>query len=495
MKKLNKLVKQLTDESYPRLKEELITAGAEKSARLLELAYEHQMSDHQALNELNIQPNAFYALKFRLNQKIQQFLLDQLNLPQVELTRRVNMIPYILENYPPDIAESTLQKLNKELAAYDMPFEQLKVLKALKHMNFHLPKAFYEYSTAYNLSLAYAIDADKVEDLLADFVLQYGYFFLNRTAEPLDRIHVLEAEISKLTRLYPSSPRLQLYDVLARLFSCLFIQRYSNKPLPEASVVEALLQSFRQLLDRNQLDSSREYYEPVYQLFCYEWARVQKNNHQLSLLDDELMLKIQLLLTRYHHVVFMPQFLESRLLNAQRLYKAHLLHVQNERAQLQPLEVSSEYMAAFYVYHRYLAACAFLAGKYQDALRVLITVRNQSEVRRHEFADMELKLFMALLYVLLDEVELARQFINSARRLNKDFLQGSLPAVATFCKLLVMSLRNEALPRKKHIEFLTSEFYAQNKGSLQVLTFLPPESELFDLLLPVQKSPVTRRDG
>jgi hypothetical protein len=152
-------------------------------------------------------------------------------------------------------------------------------------------------------------------------------------------------------------------------------------------------------------------------------------------------------------------------------------------------------MAAFYVYHRYLAACAFLAGKYQDALRVLITVRNQSEVRRHEFADMELKLFMALLYVLLDEVELARQFINSARRLNKDFLQGSLPAVATFCKLLVMSLRNEALPRKKHIEFLTSEFYAQNKGSLQVLTFLPPESELFDLLLPVQKSPVTRRDG
>jgi hypothetical protein len=492
MKKLNKLVKQLKDESYLKLKQELLSAGAEKSARLLELAYEHQMSDHQALAELNLQPNAFYALKFRLNQRIQQFLLDQLNLPRVELIRRVSMIPYILENYPADIAEMTLQRLNKDLASYDMPFEQLKVLKALKHMNFHIPKVFYDYSTAYNESLSYAVDSDKVEDMLADYVLQYGNFLLKRTTEPLDRLQILQAEMDNLFRLYPNSFRLKVYSILVRLFSHFFIPARSDQST-EALSVEPMLEALHQLLQRHQSDSLSEYYEPIYQLFCYEWARIQKNTNQLSVLDDQLMLKIQLLLTRYHQITFTPQFLESRLQNAQRLYKAHLLHAHNERAQLVPLEVPSHHIAAFYVYHRYLAACAFLAGKYEDALRILITVRNQSEVRRYEFADMEMKLFMALLYVLLDEVELAKQFINSARRLNKDFIQGPVPAVNTFCKLLVMSLRNEALPRKKHIEFLTQEFYAQNKGNLQVLHFLPPKSELFDLLIPLQKSPVSRR--
>ena len=69
MAKLKNIVKQLSEEDYQAIYESLNESNAEKSAYLLQSMREKHQSDAKIMEELEVNTNAYYTLRSRLNQR------------------------------------------------------------------------------------------------------------------------------------------------------------------------------------------------------------------------------------------------------------------------------------------------------------------------------------------------------------------------------------------------------------------------------------------
>ncbi|MBY0427154.1 MAG: hypothetical protein K2Q22_16085, partial [Cytophagales bacterium] len=115
MSKLKNIIAQLTDSDFTVIFDSLIQNSAEKSAYLLKYLREGKLNDAKIMDELNVNSNAYYTLRSRLNEKIEEHLLAQLESPRTDLLKKVANIQEIIFGKKKAIAITTLKKLEKEL--------------------------------------------------------------------------------------------------------------------------------------------------------------------------------------------------------------------------------------------------------------------------------------------------------------------------------------------------------------------------------------------
>jgi len=139
MAKLKNLIKQLSDEDYVSILNSLEESSADKSSYLLQAMRERQLSDNKVMVELGVNTNAYYTLRSRLNQKIEEYLLQQMESPRTDILRKVANINEIVFTKKKAIAVATLKKLEKELLDYDLSNELTIVYKSLKKLNIYPP--------------------------------------------------------------------------------------------------------------------------------------------------------------------------------------------------------------------------------------------------------------------------------------------------------------------------------------------------------------------
>ena len=75
MSKLKRLINQLNQQEYNTIHEALMQSDALKSAQLLKLFRENKLDDKQIKLKLEVNNNAFYTLRSRLNEKIESYIL------------------------------------------------------------------------------------------------------------------------------------------------------------------------------------------------------------------------------------------------------------------------------------------------------------------------------------------------------------------------------------------------------------------------------------
>ena len=75
MAKLKNIIKQLSDKDYQAIYDSLVSGTAEKSAYLLKAMRERQLSETKVMVELEINANAYYTMRSRLSQKIEEYLI------------------------------------------------------------------------------------------------------------------------------------------------------------------------------------------------------------------------------------------------------------------------------------------------------------------------------------------------------------------------------------------------------------------------------------
>jgi hypothetical protein len=168
MAKLKNIIKQLSDEDFESIYQSLIESSAEKSAFLLRSIREKQQSDSKIMDELGVNTNAYYTLRSRLNQKIEEYLLQQMENPRTDILKKVANINETIFTKKKAIAIATLKKLEKELLDYDLSNELTIVYKSLKKL--HINSAdYFNYSQLYNRHVAYTLAVDKAEELLAEY--------------------------------------------------------------------------------------------------------------------------------------------------------------------------------------------------------------------------------------------------------------------------------------------------------------------------------------
>ena len=220
MAKLKNLIKQLSEEDYTSILISLEESSADKSSYLLRAMRERQLSDNKVMVELGVNTNAYYTLRSRLNQKIEEYLLQQMESPRTDILRKVANINEIIFTKKKAIAVATLKKLEKELLDYDLSNELTIVYKSLKKLNINSPD-YYSYSQSYNKHVAYMLAMDKAEDLLADYFKKYGNYTLNGDESEKMELDILSKEMNNVCTLYQSH-RLYVYQSCMSIFHKLF---------------------------------------------------------------------------------------------------------------------------------------------------------------------------------------------------------------------------------------------------------------------------------
>lgn len=455
MAKLKSIIKQLSNEDYQSLYDNLMVSNAEKSATLLKFLREKSMSDSKIMEELDVNTNAYYTLRSRLNQKIEEYLLQQIENPRTDLLKKVANVSEVVFTKKRAISVATLKKLEKELLDYDLANELTVVYKYLKKLHINTPESFH-YSQLYNRHVAYMLALDKAEDLLAEYFKKYGSFTLTGSEIEKLELTLLYNEMVNVGRLYQSH-RLYVYVQCMAIFHRFYVETTER---PEDEPIEDILNEIERIFETYNLDAIYFNLRTVFdflRLIYYNHYKVFKKAEKYF---EDVNEDSPILLSNYSLYTYPALFLELKLDRHLRLQTEESLYDENKLL-YEDFEVDSNDVPKYMSYMCYRALCCFYAHHYSEAERIMFNLLNEVNLKKYPQAMVEAKMLQALQYCFKGDMELFNQCINSIQRTVR-MMDGESEHVSLFIKLMKTALSEGKagkeqklkviIDRLKHIE-------------------------------------------
>jgi hypothetical protein len=443
MSKLKNIIKQLSPKDFSSIYDSLMESNAEKSAYLLKFMREKQLSDTRIMEELGVNTNAYYTLRSRLNQKIEEHLLQQMESPRTTLLKKVATINEIIFTKKKAIATATLKKLEKELLDYDLSNELTIVYKTLKKLQNNTPDQFV-YSQLYNRHVAYMLALDKAEDLIAEYFKKYGNWFITNDETEKLGLSLLKKEVENISALYQSH-RLYVSLSCITIFHKLFVEQ--NLENEDEEPIENTLQKVETIFEQYHLDSIYYHLKLVFEYLKLEYYSRTNNYRKSEKHYDEVYEQATTLLTNYNLYTFTPQFLLSQLEREGRLEKENGLYEEN-KALFEDFEIDKNNIPQYIIYIVYRAISCYYADKYDEAARYINNMLNDLSLKKMPFTQLEIKLFLALQYCLMKDYDLFNQLINSIQRQVRLLGKENCAHILVFTKILKTSLND--IQKSKH---------------------------------------------
>jgi hypothetical protein len=464
MAKLKNIIKQLSEKDFAAITESLGETNAEKSVYLLKALRERQLSDNKIMAELEVNANAYYTLRSRLNQKIEEYLLQQMESPRTDILRKVANINEVVFTKKRAISIATLKKLEKELLDYDLSNELTIIYKLLKKLNVHSPEHFH-YSQLYNRHVAYMLAVDKAEDLLADYFKKFGSYWLTGDANERLGLTLLVGEMHNVANLYKSH-RLYVYQACMVIFHRLFVEDEDSAPADGESV-EDMFTQIQKIFDTYNLDAIYYHLNLVFEFLKLEYYNHYRVYRQAEKYYEEVNDAITNLLTNYGHYTFAARFLVSKLERAVRLGIEAGLKEENESL-FEDYETDALDVPRHTVYTVYRALSYFYAGEYEEAARLINQLLNEVSLKKYPFAHLEVKALLALQYGMLRDVELFNQLANSIQRQIRLFENGECENILLFLKILKIAVSDAKKDKVRKIQSIVPRF-----NNLNITYFAP----------------------
>lgn len=456
MAKLKNIVKQLSEKDFKAIYDSLIESNAEKSAYLLKALRDRHLSDSKIMVELEVNANAYYTLRSRLNQKIEEHLLEQMESPRTDILRKVANLNEVLFTKKRTISIATLKKLEKELIDYDLANELTIVYKSLKKIHINSPDHF-TYSQLYNRHVAYMLAVDKAEDLLAEYFKKYGSFILSGDENEKMGLVLLMKEMQNVAHLYESH-RLYVYQCCMLIHHRLFVEPDDTM---EGESIEDIFDHVQKIFDNYNLDPLYFHLNLVFEFLKLEYYNHYKVYRQAEKYFEEVNDAIANLLVNYPHYTFSAQVLISKLERSLRLGTEKELYAENEGLfidlELDPLDVPRHT-----VYVMYRALSSYYVGKYEEAAKIINGLLNEVSLKRYPFAQMEVKTLLALQYCMLNDFELFNQLANSIQRQIRLFGKHACENILIFIKILKIAVSESKKDKRKKILALVPKLQAIN---------------------------------
>ncbi|HNP18049.1 MAG TPA: hypothetical protein PKL31_06420 [Fulvivirga sp.] len=412
MAKLKNIIKQLSLKDYEAIYNSLIESNAEKSAYLLQSMRERQLSDTKIMVEIDVNTNAYYTLRSRLNQKIEEHLLQQMESPRTDILKKVANINEIIFTKKKAIAVATLKKLEKELLDYDLSNELTIVYKSLKKLHLNSPD-YYNYSQLYNRHVAYMLAVDKAEDLLAEYFKQYGHFALTGAEEDKIGLGMLLQETNNVAALYESH-RLYIYNSCMVIFHRLFVDHEDSMD-DSQEPIEDIFDSVEKIFAQYQLDSIYYHLNLVFVFLKLEYYTHYKVYRKAERYYEEVNDAVDNLLTNYTLYTYPAQFLITKMNRHLRMGIAETMYEENEGL-FQDFELDKQDVPTFLTYTMYRAISAYYVGKYDEASKWINNLLNEVSLKKYPYIQLEIKAVLALQYCMLNDFDLFNQLINSIQR-------------------------------------------------------------------------------
>lgn len=447
MAKLKNLIKQLSQNDYQNIYDGLVNSGAGKSADLLKFLRERSITDAQIMAELDVNTNAYYTLRSRLNQRIEEYLLQQIENPRTDLLKKVANISEVVFTKKRAIAVATLKKLEKELIDYDLANELTIVYKNLKKLHLNSPDS-YTYSQLYNRHVAYMLALDKAEDLLAEYMRKYGNYFLSGSEIEKLELTLLYNEMVNVCKLYQSH-RLYIYMQCMGIFHRIFVSKEEGA---EDEPIEDILATIEKTFDTYYLDAIYHNLQLLTEFLTMAYYSNYRLYRKADKFYDEVNGNLTQFLSNYSLYTFPAAFLVLKLERSLRGETERGLYEEN-RELLEDYEADVNDLPKYIIYISYLSLSAFYAGKYRDASRLLQDLLNEVSLKRFPLAHIEIKLLLTLQHCVEKNHDLFNHNVNSIQRqirlLGEDV---ELEHASLFIKMMKVSLAEGKAGKKAKIK-------------------------------------------
>lgn len=465
---------QLSQEDYIAIYDLLVEGGADKSAYLLKAMREKQISDNKVMEELDVNTNAYYTLRSRLNQKIEEYLLAQMESPRTDILKKVANINEILFTKKKAIASATLKKLEKELLDYDLSNELTVVYKALKKLHIN-SSDYYLYSQLYNRHVAYMLAVDKAEDLLAQYFIKFGDYSMN--GEDIQKIGLvlLNKEMLNVCGLYESH-RLYIYKNCMNIFHRLFVETEEDMA-QDLDALEDIFTKCDEIFDQYGLDSIYYHLKMVYEFLKFHYYNNYRLYRKAENFYEEVNEQAGSLLTNFSLYTYPPLFLISkiqrhiRMLNPERIYE-------ESEGLFQDFEIDKENVPLYVTYVTYRSLAAYYAGKYEEAARWINNLLNDVSLKKFPIALLEVKTLLALQYCCMKDFDLFNQLVNSIQRQIRMTGKENCMNVHLLTKMMKVSLSEAKRQKAEKIKGMIEKFEKQ-KGQIFSPTMLIQMDDAF----------------
>ena len=453
MAKLKNVVKQLSDKDFKSIHDSLIESNADKSAYLLIALRERKLSDGKVMDELGVNANAYYTLRSRLNQKIEEHLVQQMESPRTDILKKVANINELLFTKKRTISIATLKKMEKELIDYDLSNELTAIYKSLKKLHINSSE-YFQYSQAYNRHVAYMLAVDKAEDLLADYFKKFGMYFMTGDETSKLSLGLVLKEMHNVSNLYESH-RLYVFLSSMRVFHKLFVEKGENE-----NDTESIQDSFGKV---ERIFSTYNQDTLYYHLnLVFEFLRLQYFNHfkiykEAEKYFEEINDATSNLLVNYPYYTFASNFLILKIERALRTNTEHELYAENEEL-FTDYEADNNDVPRLIIYAVYKSLTCYYAGKYDEAAKILNSLINDVSLKPFPLVQMEIKALLALQYCLLRDFELFNQLSNSVQRQIRMIGKDVCENVLLFLKILKTAISEAKREKAEKISAIIPKF-------------------------------------
>ena len=447
MAKLKNIIRQLSEKDFQAIYDSLIGSNAEKSAYLMRSLRDLNLSDSKIMIELDVNANAYYTLRSRLNQRIEEHLLQQMESPRTDILKKLANINEVTFTKKRTISIATLKKIEKELIDYDLANELTVVYKYLRKLHIHSPEQFH-YSQLYNRHVAYTLAIDKAENLLADYFKKFGNYYFSASPQDKLSLGLQLKEMQNVARLYQSH-RLYVFFSCMNIFHQLFLD-------PEGSAAEGgeaaedIFVNVQRIFESHPLDPLYYHLNLVFEFLRLEYYNHYRVYKQAEKFYEEVNDGAVNLLMNYGHYTFSSQFLVSKLTRALRLGTEAELFAENENL-FREFETYPEDVPGMTIYYVYRALSSYYVGKFDEAARILNALLNEVSLKAFPLVHMEVKTLLALQYCLLGDEDLFGQLSNSIQRQARTYEKEESENIQLFLKMLKCSVSESAREKQRKI--------------------------------------------
>ncbi|MDZ4714558.1 MAG: hypothetical protein SH819_03725 [Cytophagales bacterium] len=450
MAKLKNIIKQLSDKDYQAIYDSLVSGKGDKSAYLLKAMRERQLSENKVMVELDINANAYYTMRSRLSQKIEEYLVQQMESPRTDLLRKVANINEVFFTKKKTIAIAMLRKLEKELIEADLVGELPTIYKLLKKLHIHSPE-YFQFSQQYNRHVAYMLAVDKAEDVLADYFKKFGNYFMTGDAMERLSLELLTKEIHNIANLYESH-RLYVYKCCIVIFHRLFVEKEENTH-PDEESIEDIFARVQETFNRYSLDPVYYHLNLLFEFLKLEYYSHYKVYKQAERYYEEVNDAASNLLVNYPYYTFSMHFLVTKLDRALRMGTEGELHAEQQQL-FADFEPDPNNVPQHVIFTVYSALCSYYAGRFEETAKILNSLINDVSLKKYPQAQMEVKALLCLQYCMLKDIDLFNQLSNSVQRNIRIIGKDACENVLTFLKILKIAVSEAKKDKHKKISAL-----------------------------------------
>lgn len=447
MAKLKNIIRQLSEKDFQSIYDALLSTGAEKSASLMKSLRDHNLPDSKVMVELDVNANAYYTLRSRLNQKIEEHLLQQMESPRTDILKKLANINEVVFTKKRTISIATLKKIEKELIDYDLANELTLVYKYLKKLHINSAEQF-QYSQLYNRHVAYTLAIDKAEQVLAEYFKKFSNFYFTASEQEKLGLTLQLREMRNVSKLYQSH-RLYVFYSCMSLFHQLFVDNQDSAQ-DELEAPEDIFIKVQKIFESYPMDPVYYHLNLVFSFLKLEYYNHYRVFKQAERYYEEVNDAASNLLMNYSHFTFSSQFLISKLTRALRLGLEAELYAENENL-FRELELDYSDIPGYTIYQIYRALSNYYIDKYEQAARILNDLLNDVSLKAFPFVYMEVKIVLALQYCLQNDPELFNQLSNSIQRQVRNHTRESCENIVMFLKLMRSSLSDSKKEKQKKI--------------------------------------------